>query len=116
MTLTNSIHQTKASTAKLPSFWVPSLTPSVASTDIVRKPPKLHPVCPASARDHIHYYSLKTLVSAKFTEAKDEKTIHGDSQRICPACKKGLNNAVKAVCKSCCARQLMDDSLAHSRV
>ncbi|KAL7266397.1 hypothetical protein RUND412_011057 [Rhizina undulata] len=102
--------KTAASANKLPSFWVPSLTPSVATADIPRKAPKLSPVCPASERDHIHNYSLKTLIAVHFTEEKDEKTKHGDPQRVCPSCKKGLNNATKAmlavpcghvVCKPC---------------
>ncbi|KAI5785265.1 hypothetical protein FPQ18DRAFT_90186 [Pyronema domesticum] len=100
----------KDPTKNLPSFWVPSLTPSIKDTDIIRKPPKLNPVCPASGKDHIHYYSLKGLVSVKFTELEEEKTKHGDPQRICPSCKKVLSNAVKAmlakpcghvVCKPC---------------
>lgn len=91
--------QKKDPTKNLPSFWVPSLTPSIKDTDIIRKPPKLNPVCPASGKDHIHYYSLKGLVSVKFTELEEEKTKHGDPQRICPSCKKVLSNAVKAMCK-----------------
>ena len=76
---------------------MPSLTPSVASADIVRRPPKLHPVCPASAKDHIHNYALKSLVAVQFTEQADEKTKHGDAARICPSCKKGLSNSIKAM-------------------
>ncbi|KAF8537232.1 hypothetical protein BDD12DRAFT_745836 [Trichophaea hybrida] len=102
--------RTRAPKTKLPSFWVPSLTPSVNSMDTTRKPPQLSPFCPASVKGHLHNYSLKTLVSVKFTEEKQEKTTNGDFQRICPACKKGLNNATKAmlakpcghvICKPC---------------
>ena len=75
------------------------MTPSVAISDIVQKPPKLHPVCPASAKDHIHYYSLKGLVTVLFTEEGDEKTKHGEPQRMCPSCKKVLSNATKAMRK-----------------
>lgn len=85
-----------ASIQKLPSFWVPSLTPSVAASDIPRKALKLNPVCPASEKNKIHNYSLKGLVVVQFAEEKDERTKHGDPQRVCPSCKKGLNNATKA--------------------
>lgn len=86
-----------ASIQKLPSFWVPSLTPSVAASDIPRKALKLNPVCPASEKNKIHNYSLKGLVVVQFAEEKDERTKHGDPQRVCPSCKKGLNNATKAM-------------------
>ena len=66
---------------------------------MARKPPKLHPVCPASAKHHIHNYSLKTLTAVKFLEEKDEKTKHGEPQRICPSCKKVLSNSIKAMRK-----------------
>jgi len=71
---------------------------------------KLNPVCPASDKNHIHNYSLKTLVAVHFTEEKDEKTKYGEPQRICPSCKKGLSNSSRAmmatpcghvVCKPC---------------
>lgn len=89
-----------ASIQKLPSFWVPSLTPSVAASDIPRKTLKLNPVCPASEKNKIHNYSLKGLVVVQFAEEKDERTKHGDPQRVCPSCKKGLNNATKAMRES----------------
>jgi nitric oxide synthase-interacting protein len=96
----------KSSTSKLPSFWVPSLTPSVSKSEMIRKPPKLRPVCPASTKDHIHHYSLKSLVTVQFLEESDEKTKHGDSQRICPSCKKGLSNASKAMLAKPCGHVL----------
>ncbi|KAF8241460.1 hypothetical protein K440DRAFT_665310 [Wilcoxina mikolae CBS 423.85] len=97
-----SEERTTALKIKLPSFWVPSLTPSVQNMGTTRKPPRLNPFCPASVKDYLHNYSLKTLVSVKFTEEKEEKTINGDFQRICPACKKRLNNATKAVLATPC--------------
>ncbi|KAG0633005.1 hypothetical protein HOY80DRAFT_993969 [Tuber brumale] len=99
-----------ASATKLPSFWVPSLTPSISPSTLPPKPLKLHPVCPASEKSHIHNYSLKTLTTVHFHEEKDEKTNHGDPQRVCPACKRGLSNSTKAmlakpcghvICKPC---------------
>lgn len=96
-----------ASIQKLPSFWVPSLTPSVAASDIPRKALKLNPVCPASEKNKIHNYSLKGLVVVQFAEEKDERTKHGDPQRVCPSCKKGLNNATKAMCEYSPARSII---------
>ncbi|CUS14215.1 unnamed protein product, partial [Tuber aestivum] len=102
--------KTLASATKLPSFWVPSLTPSVSPSALPPKLPKLQPVCPASEKSHIHNYSLKALTTVHFDEEKDEKTNHGDPQRVCPACKRGLSNSTKAmlakpcghvICKPC---------------
>lgn len=97
---------------KLPSFWVPSLTPSVAAEDMPAPLPKLMPVCPASDKNHIHHYSLKGLVAIKFTEDEDEREKHGDKQRVCPACKKGLNNAAKAMCR--CSSLTTESSPANA--
>lgn len=91
--------QKAASAAKLPSFWVPSLTPSVANAEAPQKELKLRPVCPASDSNHIHHLALKTLVGVRFTEEQDDKNKHGEPQRSCPSCKKVLNNASKAMCK-----------------
>jgi nitric oxide synthase-interacting protein len=108
---TNRSHSVQASKTTLPSFWVPSITPSsnTSSTlhNIVKKP-KQYPVCPASPPDKPHYYSLHTLVTVTFIEEKDATS--GSSQRICPSCKKALSNTSKAMltkpcghvlCKSC---------------
>ncbi|KAF3911724.1 hypothetical protein AA313_de0204946 [Arthrobotrys entomopaga] len=87
-----------ASAPKLPSFWIPSLTPSLSSAEIApTKPPKLQPVCPGSDPEKLHNYSLKSLVNIKFTEEAEEKNKHGEKARICPSCKKGLSNETKAV-------------------
>ncbi|KAI9723334.1 MAG: hypothetical protein M1812_001217 [Candelaria pacifica] len=67
----------EASKSQLPSFWVPSLTPSSNTNNTLHdtsKPPKLNPICPASALKKPHNYSLKTLVTVNFTEEKDDKT------------------------------------------
>ncbi|KAF8466639.1 hypothetical protein BDZ91DRAFT_772070 [Kalaharituber pfeilii] len=109
-----------ASAAKLPSFWVPSLTPSVVNSEAPQKELKLKPVCPASDKNHIHYFALRTLVTVNFTEETADKNKHGEPQRSCPACKRVLNNASKAmlakpcghvICKPCVEKfmQLKDD-------
>ncbi|EZF29950.1 hypothetical protein H109_04082 [Trichophyton interdigitale MR816] len=98
----------ESSKSQLPSFWVPSLTPSVAENGDDLKSTKLNPICPASTPQNKHGYSLKGLVTVHFTEEKDEKT--GDMVRICPSCKKALSNGLKAmlakpcghvICKRC---------------
>ncbi|KAF3906428.1 hypothetical protein ABW20_dc0105421 [Dactylellina cionopaga] len=87
-----------AAVPKLPSFWIPSLTPSLSSAEIApTKPPKLQPVCPGSDPEKLHNYSLKSLVSVVFAEEPEEKNKHGEKARICPSCKRGLSNETKAV-------------------
>ncbi|CZT48759.1 related to RING finger domain protein [Rhynchosporium secalis] len=106
-----AIDDEKASKTTLPSFWVPSITPSSNTHntlhDVVKKA-KLSPVCPASQADKPHNYALHTLIEVAFTEEKDESK--KTSQRICPSCKKALSNTSKAMlakpcghvlCKSC---------------
>lgn len=103
----------------LPSFWVPSVTPTSNTKDQlheVKKKAKTAPVCPSSQENNMHHYSLHTLVTINFTEeeSRDAKT----KTRICPSCKKGLTNASKAMlakpcghvlCKAC-ATQFMKPS------
>lgn len=103
-----------AKTKHLPSFWVPSITPSSNTKDIlhdIKKKAKPSPVCPSSTQDKPHHYSLATLINVMFTEEKvgDAK----ETQRICPACKKALSNSSRAmlskpcghvVCKTCVER------------
>ncbi|KAK6358429.1 hypothetical protein TWF730_007763 [Orbilia blumenaviensis] len=114
-----------ASAPKLPSFWIPSLTPSLSTAEIApTKPPKLQPVCPGSDPEKLHNYSLKSLVSVKFSEEEEEKNKHGEKARICPSCKKGLSNETKAVvakpcghviCRPCVKKFILhsDDPHAH---
>ncbi|KAI9840767.1 MAG: hypothetical protein M1838_003922 [Thelocarpon superellum] len=70
--------KTDASRTQLPSFWVPSLTPSTANpsttTTTSRPQRKREPVCPASTSSQSHPYTLKTLVTVNFTEEVDDKT------------------------------------------
>ncbi|RDL34389.1 Nitric oxide synthase-interacting protein-like protein [Venustampulla echinocandica] len=109
-----AIDEEKASKTTLPSFWVPSITPSSNTNTTlhnIAKKSKQSPVCPASPADKPHHYSLHELVTVAFTEEKDTTT--RKSQRICPSCKKGLSNTSKAmlakpcghvICKSCVGR------------
>jgi nitric oxide synthase-interacting protein len=106
----------------LASFWTPSVTPTSNTNKAlheVKKKTKTQPICPGSAEDKPHPYSLHSLITINFTE-EEVKTAAAENknggsgsrgpQRICPACKKVLSNASKAVlakpcghvlCKSC---------------
>lgn len=105
----------------LPSFWVPTITPSSNTKNVlheVKKKTKQHPVCPASSEDDPHIYSLHAVVDVRFTEDEvDDTAGHAASkdkkkkrQRICPACRRALTNASRpvmakpcghVVCRSC---------------
>jgi nitric oxide synthase-interacting protein len=101
------IDEEKAAKTTLPSFWVPSVTPSSNTKDTLHnvvKKVKSQPVCPSSPHDMPHYYSLHTLISVEFTEEMDaEKQA---KQRICPACKKALSNSSKAMLTKPCGHVL----------
>ncbi|KAK6519628.1 hypothetical protein TWF281_003452 [Arthrobotrys megalospora] len=113
-----------ASAPKLPSFWIPSLTPSLSTSEIApTKPPKLQPVCPGSDPEKLHNYSLKSLVTVNFAEEEEEKNKHGEKARICPSCKKGLSNETKAVvakpcghviCRPCVKKFILHSNDPHA--
>ncbi|KAF4628061.1 hypothetical protein G7Y89_g10095 [Cudoniella acicularis] len=117
-----AIDDEKASKTTLPSFWVPSITPTSNTKTVlhdIAKKSKQSPVCPASPPDKPHYYSLHGLVTVAFTEEKDSTT--GASQRVCPSCKRALSNTSKAMlakpcghvlCKSCVSK-FMTPSKVH---
>ncbi|GFF28891.1 nitric oxide synthase-interacting protein homolog [Aspergillus udagawae] len=87
--------KSESSKSALPSFWVPSLTPSTDPNEIAaNKAVKMTPVCPGSTDENRHAYSLKSLVDVHFTE---EKAADGTVSRICPSCKKNLSNGLKAI-------------------
>ncbi|RDW65298.1 nitric oxide synthase-interacting protein [Coleophoma crateriformis] len=106
-----ALDEEKASKTTLPSFWVPSITPSSNTGNVLHniiKKAKQSPVCPASQADKPHNYALATLIDIAFTEEKD--ATGKSTQRICPSCKKVLSNTSKAMlakpcghvlCKSC---------------
>ncbi|RYP78297.1 hypothetical protein DL770_006896 [Monosporascus sp. CRB-9-2] len=104
-----------AAKTALPSFWTPSMTPSTAfstNTDEKKnkKMTKNNPVCPASREDDPHPYSLHTLVTVNFTEEEEAEGGGGGGRRtrrrVCPACRKGLSNASKAVLAKPCGHVL----------
>ncbi|PQE32239.1 Nitric oxide synthase-interacting protein [Rutstroemia sp. NJR-2017a WRK4] len=116
-----AIDDEKASKTTLPSFWVPSVTPSSNTSNTlhtITKKTKLSPICPASPHDSPHPYSLHTLITVHFSEdtnPTNPSTSSSSSEsktptRICPSCSKPLTNTSKAmlakpcghvVCKSC---------------
>ncbi|KAI0117568.1 ENOS interacting protein [Hypoxylon sp. NC0597] len=111
-----AIEDEKAAKPTLPSFWTPSVTPSSNTKDAlhqVAKKTKSTPVCPASKEDSPHAYSLHTLVTVNFTEEEEADDAGKGSPsgkkkriRICPSCKKGLNNASKAMLAKPCGHVL----------
>ncbi|KAI0437660.1 hypothetical protein F4803DRAFT_133180 [Xylaria telfairii] len=105
-----AIDDEKVAQPTLPSFWVPSVTPSSNTRDTLHevvKKSKTNPICPASPEDKLHTYSFHTLVSVHFTsEDGDEQRKGGKTVRICPSCKKGLSNSSKATLAKPCGHVL----------
>lgn len=97
----------QASKTTLPSFWVPSITPSSNTNTTlhnIAKKTKLSPICPSSPPDKPHYYSLHGLITVQFTEEMDSTA--KINQRICPSCKKVLSNTSKAMLAKPCGHVL----------
>ncbi|KAF9568094.1 hypothetical protein EC968_003114 [Mortierella alpina] len=110
--------EAKSKKPVLPSFWVPSLTPSNRKTEF--KVTKLHTMC--TATDTEHKLSLKNLVPVKFemsVEDHDEsETGNVKGSAICPICRKGFTNTTKmsilkscghVYCDSCCKQFIKKD-------
>ena len=107
----------KSAKPTLPSFWVPSLTPSTNHSKDA-KPVKLSPLCPASTPENKHSLSLKLLVTIHFKTSLNTTSSEAPNL-ICPACDKNLSNTVKAVltkpcghvlCKPCTGKFMSSDS------
>ncbi|TGJ84658.1 hypothetical protein E0Z10_g4088 [Xylaria hypoxylon] len=100
----------KAAQPTLPSFWVPTVTPSSNTRETLHevvKKTKRTTICPASPDDKPHTYSLHALVSIHFaTEDDDKQSKDGKAVRICPSCKKGLGNSSKAMLAKPCGHVL----------
>lgn len=98
--------EARANTA-IPSFWIPSATQGLKGPII--KQGRLHPICPASAPESSHEFSLKTLVSVHFAE-DNEGGGKGEGKdgtgKSCPACNKTLTNSTKAVLAKPCGHVL----------
>ncbi|SPO02720.1 related to RING finger domain protein [Cephalotrichum gorgonifer] len=93
----------KARKPTLPSFWTPSLTPTIDPETSLssRKKAKESPVCPASSSTAPHVFSQKHLTSLSFTEEADASS-PGAVRRLCPVCRKTLSNSSKPVAGKVC--------------
>lgn len=112
--MTNKVQSAKPT---LPSFWVPSLTPSTNNSKDA-KPPKVSPLCPASSPENKHPLSLKSLITIDFKSIRNAKSSSEPPSLICPACAKNLTNSIKAVmtvpcghvlCKPCAGKFMSPD-------
>ncbi|BGP41505.1 hypothetical protein JCM10449v2_005494 [Rhodotorula kratochvilovae] len=93
-----ALDMAEARKAKLPNFWLPSLTPSATPENVIDV--KLTTLCHAGKLPHP--VSLKTLTTVKFTEDPSEKTGSGSPVVQCPSCRRSITNNVKAfVLKAC---------------
>ncbi|EHA53851.1 hypothetical protein MGG_04663 [Pyricularia oryzae 70-15] len=111
-----TIDSEKAAKPKLPSFWVPTVTPTSNEKNVlheIKKAVKTQPVCPSSTEDNPHFYSLHSLIKVNFTdegEAEEEQSSSAPKSkkqvRICPSCRKGLTNSSKAVLAKPCGHVL----------
>ncbi|BGP25951.1 zinc finger protein, nitric oxide synthase-interacting protein [Rhodotorula toruloides] len=84
--------------AKLPNFWLPSLTPTATPESVIDA--KLQTLCHASKPPHP--VSLKTLVTVKLTKDPEEKNRSGNPTVLCPSCRKTITNNVKAFALKAC--------------
>jgi len=87
----------------LPSYWAPTVTPGSdrrGPLHEVAAAAKTAPVCPASKPGAPHAYSLHALVSVHFDEDGE------DDARVCPACRRALSNASRAVLAKPCGHVL----------
>ncbi|KAI0432224.1 hypothetical protein F5Y09DRAFT_161528 [Xylaria sp. FL1042] len=107
-----AIDDEKAAQPTLPSFWVPSITPSSNTRDTLHevvKKTKMNPICPASSDDKPHTYSLHSLVTVRFATEDDNDKKQTKAEKaawICPSCKKGLGNSSKAMLAKPCGHVL----------
>ncbi|KAF9578989.1 hypothetical protein BGW38_004947, partial [Lunasporangiospora selenospora] len=114
--------QAKSKKPVLPSFWVPSLTPSTRQSEF--KVTKLHTMC--TAIENEHKISLKNLIPVKFemaVEDHDETETKAKESSICPICRKGFINTTKlsilkacghVYCESCCLKFIKKDGRCQS--
>ncbi|RUS29189.1 hypothetical protein BC938DRAFT_480943 [Jimgerdemannia flammicorona] len=90
--------------AKLPAFWLPSLTPA-ADNQVDTPKVKAQTICTATKEEHP--ISIKTLISAKFAEEATEGNANGKGNGngsgngavkksyACPACRKTITNSLR---------------------
>ncbi|KAG8820129.1 hypothetical protein FRC19_009142 [Serendipita sp. 401] len=114
------VEQNEARKAKLPAFWLPSLTPESQT----RLPPltdiKLQTMCNAAEPPHPLLMKHLIPVSFSFTpnpssnkSASTSSTTPSDEQTcICPSCQKELSNTTKLTCTSLSSLKFINEFLA----
>ncbi|KAG0143835.1 hypothetical protein CROQUDRAFT_660725 [Cronartium quercuum f. sp. fusiforme G11] len=114
-----------AKRAKLPNFWLPSLTPSAEPTRPGPTPTgQLKPLCRVSNRDgnnRPHPIRLNTLLAVHFHAESSSSGGSNSKQKCCGGCRKGFNKNTKmSVLKLCghvvclhCVTTLVKASVPH---
>ncbi|KAI9597897.1 hypothetical protein BDF19DRAFT_432984 [Syncephalis fuscata] len=106
--------------AKLPSFWIPHLTPGVKGNTIDTS--KTQPICTGS--NTLHTISIKRLITVQFTYLSDKEGNNSGSNNnnndndtvttaqerrqsaVCPSCTKSLTNSMKLMLSKNCGHVL----------
>lgn len=86
-------HQAESRRAKLPSFWLPTLTPEATIGPL--KDVKLQTMC--NVGEHPHPLALKNLLPVHFTYPAASKTDTTQSTPICPSCSREISNATRSI-------------------
>lgn len=92
----------------LPSFWVPSLTPSTTDTARPTVPP--HTVCPAGQ----HRLRLRQLRPLRFTLSPSSSAT-GTARPSCPSCQRDLTNASRPTALYACGHVVCGGCVAATR-
>ncbi|KAJ9110718.1 hypothetical protein QFC22_006696 [Naganishia vaughanmartiniae] len=87
--------QVESRKAKLPSFWLPTLTPEATIGPL--KDIKLQTMC--NVGDHPHPLALKNLLPVHFTYPASSKSDATNSTKtpICPSCSREISNSTKSI-------------------
>ncbi|KAI8055464.1 hypothetical protein BDF22DRAFT_742051 [Syncephalis plumigaleata] len=100
--------------AKLPSFWIPHLTPEVKTNSVDTS--KTQPTCTGSSPPHP--IGIKKLIPVKFTYLTDKQERNPDDDdnvttaeerrqsAVCPSCSKSLTNSMKLILSKQCGHVL----------
>jgi len=106
------IEQNEARKAKLPAFWLPSLTPESQVGLLPLKDLKIQTMCHGSEPPHL--LLMKHLIPVTFTPMPNEAASSSDSGKseksMCPSCQKELTSTTNiylmkpcshVICKTC---------------
>ncbi|KAH9866580.1 hypothetical protein J1614_008271 [Plenodomus biglobosus] len=115
----------KAAKPHLPSFWIPTETPSQHHKPASTK--KRTPTCPSSTPTNPHPLSLKSLTTIHFHTEPPQKQSQSSptpNPPSCPSCQKTLSNSTKAtvaipcghvLCNPCVQNFILKPELRHHR-